>query len=79
MKEIQIHNFQNNVNDIINSVISSHRPVMISDKGKKLVKIVPISHPKQESWLGCMKGTGNIIGDIISPAEDMSAWEIYSE
>jgi len=79
MEEIQVLNFQNNVYDIINSVINSHHPVLISDKGKMLVKIVPISHPEQESWLGCMRETGNITGDIISPAEDTGFWEVFSE
>ena len=79
MEEIQIVNFQNNVYDIINSVINSHQPVLISDKRKLLVKIVPISYPEQESWLGCMRGTGNITGDVISPAEDTGVWEVFSE
>jgi len=65
MEEIQLFNFQNNVYSIINSVINSHQPVLISDRGKFLVKIVPLSYPEQESWLGCMRDKGNITGDII--------------
>ena len=61
------------------SVINSHQPVLISDKGKLLVKIVPVSYPEQESWLACMRGTGNITGDIISPTEETDAWEVFSE
>ena len=76
MEEIQFFNFQNNIYGIINSVINSHDPVLISDNGKLLVKIVPISYPEQESWLGCMRGTGKITGDIISPAEDADNWKV---
>ncbi|MBF0229214.1 MAG: type II toxin-antitoxin system Phd/YefM family antitoxin [Desulfamplus sp.] len=79
MEEVQLLNFQNNVYDVINSVINSHRPVIIRDKGKFLVKIVPVSYPEQESWLGCMKGKGKITGDIISPAEDTDNWKVLSE
>ena len=76
MEEIQLTNFQKNIDSIINAVIHSHRPVLISDKGKFLVKIVPLSYSEQESWLGCMRGTGEITGDIIAPAEDTHAWEV---
>jgi len=79
MEEIQLFNFENNVCGIINSVINSHQPVMIRDKGKFLVKIVPISYPEQESWLGCMRGKGKITEDILSPAEDTDNWKVLSE
>ena len=79
MEEIQLVNLQNNLYEIIDTVMNSHQPILISDKGKILVKIVPISYPEQKSWLGCMKGTGNITGDIISPAEDTDVWEAFSE
>ncbi len=80
MQEIQILKFKNNVNEIISLVISSHQTVLISDNNKKLVKIVPITHIERESsWLGCMKGTGVIKGDIVTPAEDTDVWEVFSE
>ncbi len=44
--------------------------------------IVPLSFPEQneqESWLGCMRGKGKIIGDIISPVEDADNWKVLSE
>lgn len=41
-----------------------------SDKGKPVAKTVPISSA-EPSWLGCMKDTGKIVGDIMSPAESI--------
>jgi len=79
MEEIQLIYLEKNIYGIIDSVVRSHQPVMISDKGTFLVKIVPISYPEQESWLGCMKDNGKIIGDIISPAEDINNWNVLSE
>lgn len=79
MEEIQLVNFQNNVYSVINSVINSHKTILISDKGKLLVKIVPISESGQTSWLGCMRGTGKITGDIISPAGETDDWKVFSE
>ena len=78
MKEIQLDNFQEDIYSIIGAVIRSRQPILISDKGKFLVKIVPLAHSESESWLGCMRGTGKITGDIISPVKDPHAWEVLS-
>ena len=76
MEEIQLGNFQKNIHSIIDLVIHSHKPILISDKGKFLVKIVPLSYSEQGSWLGCMRDKGKITGDIISPAKDINDWEV---
>ena len=76
MEEIQLANFKQDIYGIIQSIVHSHKPVMISDKGKYLVKIVPIPYSEPDSWLGCMSGKGKIIGYIISPAEDTDNWKV---
>jgi len=78
MEEIQLSNFQNNCHTIIESVSRSNKSILITDKGKLLVKIVPVSSSERDSWLGCMNGTGKIVGDIISPVEDPKVWEVLS-
>ena len=78
MEQIQLSQLQENVRAIIAAVKRSDKSVLISDKGKLLVKIFPVSSSGQ-SWLGCMKDTGKIIGDIVSPAESTEAWEALSQ
>ena len=78
MEQIQLSQLQENVRAIIAAVKRSDKSVLISDKGKLLVKIVPVSSSDQ-SWLGCMKDTGKIIGDVVSPAESTEAWEVLSQ
>ena len=77
MEQIQLSQLQENVRTIIATELRSEKPVLISDKGKPIAKIVPVSSVEQ-SWLGCMKDTGKIIGDIVSPAENIEAWEVLS-
>ncbi len=79
MEEIQLSNFQKNFHIIIDSVSRSNKPVLITDKGKKLIKIIPVRSDEKKSWIGCMKGTGRIKGDIISPAQDPESWGVLSE
>jgi len=78
VKKIQLSNFQKNFHTIIELVSRSDKPVLITDKGKSIVKIVPVLFSEQDSWLGCMNGTGRIIGDIISPVEVPDVWEVLS-
>ena len=78
MEQIQLSQLQENVRAIIAAVKRSDKSVLISDKGKLLVKIVPVSSSGQ-SWLGCMKDTGKIIGDIVAPAESTEVWEALSQ
>ena len=79
MQTIQLSDLENNIYSIIELVNLSNESVLITDKGKPLVKIVPASSKKQDSWLGCMKDMGKITGDIISPIEDPNDWEVLSE
>lgn len=79
MEEVQLFQFQKNCDAILETVIQTNKPVLITDKGKLMVKIVPISSSEQGSWLGCLSGTGQIIGDIISPVEALSIWEVLAE
>jgi len=79
MEEIQLIDLKKNLNSIINSVCRLDKSVLISDKERLLVKIIPVSSHDKNSWLGCMSSRGKIVGDVISPAEDSDIWEVLSE
>lgn len=79
MEVITISHLQKNCNAILEKVSQSDESVLISRKGKFLAKIVPFSFSEKKSWLGCMSGTGRIVGDIISPAENISVWEVLTK
>ncbi len=81
MQEIQLSHFQQHFDTIIKTINKTKSPVLVADKGKYLVKILPAasSASTSKSWLGCMAGEGKITGDIISPVEDSAIWEALSE
>ena len=37
------------------------------------------SEPKQPDWFGSMKGTVEILGDIVAPANDEDDWEVLRD
>ncbi len=70
MEEIEMTSFQKDTVRIIDAIVSSKQAVLLKDRERVLVKIVPVVPDEQGAWLGCMRDKGKVIGDIVSPAED---------
>ena len=77
MEKVQLSRFQKDIFAIIESVRLSEQPILITESGKSLVKIIPIP-PDEDSWLGCMESMGKIVGDIVSPVEASEIWEVLA-
>ncbi|OIQ66767.1 hypothetisches protein [mine drainage metagenome] len=59
---------------LIDEVAATHEPLVISKRGKPLVKLVPIVDETPKSMFGYMKGTVTIRGNIIDvPHEPLAA------
>lgn len=53
------------------------RPLRITRFGKPVADIVPASiEPARAPWLGCMRGSGEVVGDIVAPALHQAAWAV---
>jgi antitoxin (DNA-binding transcriptional repressor) of toxin-antitoxin stability system len=80
MERMAISTFLENCVAVLEEVHRSRQPVLIMRSGEPVAEIVPAapSAPAQP-WLGAMRGTGRIIGDIISPASDASDWNVLRD
>ncbi len=60
---------------LIDEVAATHQPLVITKRGKPVARIVPVEDAAPPPALfGYMKGTGEIVGDIIdAPSEPWSA------
>ena len=75
MREIAISKFKATCLAVLEDVRRTHKPVLVTRFGKPVAQIVPPPPPKRrKNWLGSMKGSMKIVGDIISPAVDESEW-----
>lgn len=71
MEEIPITKFKVDCLAILERVRKTRKPIRITKSGKPMAEIVPSARePKKKSWLGSMKGTVRITGDIIAPVWD---------
>ena len=61
---------------VLRRVKRTGRSVVVTRFGEPLAEIVPPrATPDDSPWLGSMKGTARIVGDIIAPASEIEEWE----
>ncbi len=76
MKEVAISVFKAKCLGILEEVRKTRKPVRVTRFGKPVAEVIPPPLEKRpENWLGCMRGTGRILGDIVSPVSDENDWE----
>jgi prevent-host-death family protein len=56
---------------LLDEVAETRETLVITKHGKPVAQVIPMAEPKQtlEEYLEKMKGTGVILGDIISPID----------
>ena len=77
MKEIGISEFRIKCCAILEQVRRTRRPIRVTRYGRPLAEIVPPFEPKRR--LGCMIGTGEILGDIVGPTGSFDDWEAWRD
>ena len=76
MREVTISEFRTKCFSLLNQVEKTKQPLRVTRFGKPITDIVPAApQPSQADWFGSMKGTIEILGDIVSPASDEDEWE----
>ena len=73
MKQIPFAKFRPSISKVLSHVARTREPVAITRGTEVLVEIHPVEKPvraKSKRRLGTMRGTGKIVGDIVSPASD---------
>ena len=77
---ISISEFKSKCLALIDTVKKTGQPILITKRGEPMAQVIPPPHgEKPASWLGCMRGTGTIVGDIISPAADEEDLEVLKD
>jgi prevent-host-death family protein len=80
MEEISISEFKAKCLAILERVRKTRKPVRVTRFGKPVAEIMAPSPVRSRGeWLGRMKGTAKIVGDIVAPATDSSDWEVLRD
>jgi prevent-host-death family protein len=79
MKEVAISEFKAKCLSIVDQVHKTKRPVRITRRGKPLAELVPLSPARPKDLFGFMRGSVDILGDVVSPANDPEDWEVLRD
>lgn len=76
MEVIAISQFKATCLAILERVRKTGDPILVTRRGKPVAQIQPPPppEPKSRSLFGSMKGTAEVLGDIVSPMSDQD-WE----
>jgi len=77
---IPISKFKATCLSLLSQVKKTGRTILVTRKGEPVALVTPPPPPpRPESWLGSMRDTVRIQGDIISPAADEKDWEALQD
>jgi prevent-host-death family protein len=80
MKEVAISEFKAKCLSLLDQVQKTKKPLRVTRFGKPIAEVVPpAQEPNEAAWFGSMKGTIEILGDIVSPANDENEWEVLRD
>ncbi len=61
---------------VLDRVRRTKTPILVTRFGKPVAQVIPPSPaPRARDWLGCMRGEGRIVGDVVKPAAEVADWE----
>lgn len=80
MIEVTISEFKAKCSALLEQVRRTRQPICITRYGKPVAEIIPPAPlMDRKAWIGSVKSSFEIIGDIISPANDEDEWEILRD
>jgi len=80
MKEMAISEFKAKCLAVLDEVQKTKKPILVTRFGKPVAEVIPPSADVSSgSWIGSMKDSMKILGDIVSPASDDNEWEVLGD
>jgi prevent-host-death family protein len=80
MKDIAISEFKAKCLRLLDEVNKTKKPIRVTRRGQPVAEIVPPSPAgNREKLFGSMKGSMEILGDIVSPVIDPDDFEVLRD
>lgn len=79
MKEVSVSKFKATCLELLRKVSETGVPILITKLGEPIAEVRPPQSTRTESPYGCMKGRGEILGDVLSPAVPAEEWEALKQ
>jgi prevent-host-death family protein len=80
MQEVAISQFKAKCLSLLEQVCKTKKPIRVTRFGKPIADVMPPSSvQRRAAWIGSMKDSIEILGDIVSPADEESDWEVLRD
>jgi prevent-host-death family protein len=79
MMEVDISEFRAKCAAWLDQLQKTKKPIRITRSGRPVAEIIPVSSVAPADWMGSMKDSMKILGDIVSPASEPDEWEVLRE
>ena len=79
MKTVSVSEFKAKCLGLLAAVQATGEALLVTKRGKPLVRVLAAGREGRHDWLGCMVGTAEIVGDIESPAVPAREWDVLRE
>lgn len=77
MESMPISEFKATCLAVLERIRRTGRPLLITRRGEPIAEVIPPTPATAgTSWLGAMRGTARITGNIIDPTGSVDEWEI---
>ncbi|MEO0838661.1 MAG: type II toxin-antitoxin system Phd/YefM family antitoxin [Cyanobacteria bacterium J06643_5] len=76
MEQITNEELPETIQKLFQEVQRNKTPLTVTLKGEPLVVIYPAKHKYKRPTFGAMKGSGEILGELVSPAVPLNTWEV---
>lgn len=74
MREIAISKFKATCLAVLDEVQRTGAPIRVTRFGRPIAEVVPPRPTRPDSWLGCMKDSLDVSGDIQGPVAAFERW-----
>ncbi len=76
MEEVAISKFKAKCLALLEQVRKTRKPIRVTRFGKPVAEVAPPSPAEERAdWLGSMKDSMEIVGDVVSPVIEERDWE----
>ncbi len=79
MKEVAISEFKAKCFSLLDQVQKTKKPILVTRFGKPVAEVYPYRKGRSGRLVWLDEGRNQILGDIISPANDEDEWEVLRD
>ena len=74
---IAISEFKATCLKVLDQVKRTGKPVIVTRRGEPIALVSPPPPIRRGAWLGKLRPTAKITGDVDSPAVEIDVWEVH--